>query len=148
MAAHQAPLSLGFSRQEHWSGLPFPSLMLESEVAQLCPTLRDPMDHSLPGSSVHGLFQARILEWGAIAFSTECTNIGYIIWAWRLFKASPAPVFLTCSEVWNHWSRTQAQSLQQMKGSDLYYILESGRRMSPARLLTIEGCGLKKKQGL
>ena len=41
----------------------------ESEVAQLCPTLRDPMDCSLPGSSVHGIFQARVLEWGAIAFS-------------------------------------------------------------------------------
>ena len=41
----------------------------ESEVAQLCPTLRDPMDCSLPGSSIHGIFQARILEWGAIAFS-------------------------------------------------------------------------------
>ena len=41
----------------------------ESEVAQLCPTLRDPMDHSPPGSSVHGIFQARVLEWGAIAFS-------------------------------------------------------------------------------
>ena len=41
----------------------------ESEVAQLCPTLDDPMDCSLPGSSVHGIFQARILEWGAIAFS-------------------------------------------------------------------------------
>ena len=41
----------------------------ESEVAQSCPTLRDPMDCSLPGSSVHGLFQARVLEWGAIAFS-------------------------------------------------------------------------------
>ena len=38
----------------------------ESEVAQLCPTLRDPMDCSLPGSSVHGIFQARVLEWGAI----------------------------------------------------------------------------------
>ena len=36
---------------------------------QLCPTLRDPMDCSLPGSSVHGIFQARVLEWGAIAFS-------------------------------------------------------------------------------
>ena len=35
----------------------------ESEVAQLCPTLRDPMDCSLPGSSVHGIFQARVLEW-------------------------------------------------------------------------------------
>ena len=41
----------------------------ESEVAQSCPTLSDPMDRSLPGSSVHGLFQARVLEWGAIAFS-------------------------------------------------------------------------------
>ena len=39
----------------------------ESEVAQLCPTLRDPMVCSLPGSSVHGIFQARVLEWGAIA---------------------------------------------------------------------------------
>ena len=71
MAAHQATLSLGFSRQEHWSGLPFPSLMRESEseVAQSCPTLSDPMDCILPGSSVHGIFQARVLEWGAIAFS-------------------------------------------------------------------------------
>ena len=41
----------------------------ESEVAQSCPTLRDPMGCSLPGSSVHGIFQARVLEWGAIAFS-------------------------------------------------------------------------------
>ena len=41
----------------------------ESEVAQLCPTLSDAMDCSLPGSSIHGIFQARVLEWGAIAFS-------------------------------------------------------------------------------
>ena len=41
----------------------------KSEVARLCPTLSDPMDCSLPGSSVHGIFQARVLEWGAIAFS-------------------------------------------------------------------------------
>ena len=41
----------------------------ESEVAQSCPTLQDPMDYSLPGSFVHGIFQARVLEWGAIAFS-------------------------------------------------------------------------------
>ena len=41
----------------------------EREVTQSCPTLRDPMDCSLPGSSVHGIFQARVLEWGAIAFS-------------------------------------------------------------------------------
>ena len=41
----------------------------ESEVAQSCPTLSDPMDCSLPCSSIHGIFQARVLEWGAIAFS-------------------------------------------------------------------------------
>ena len=71
-AAHQAPPSLGFSRQEHWSGLPFPSPMRESESedAQSCPTLSDPMDHSLPGSSVHEIFQARVLERGGIAFPT------------------------------------------------------------------------------
>ena len=45
----------------------------ESEVAQSCSTLRDTMDGSLPGSSAHGIFQARVLEWGAIAFSfTAC----------------------------------------------------------------------------
>ena len=43
----------------------------ESEVAQSCPTLSDPMDCSLPGSSIHGIFQARVLEWGAIAFSVK-----------------------------------------------------------------------------
>ena len=73
MAAHQAPPSLGFSRQEHWSGLPFPSPMHESEKwkwsRSVCPIPSDPMDCSPPGSSVHGIFQARVLEWGAIAFS-------------------------------------------------------------------------------
>ena len=126
--AHQVPPSMGFSRQEYWSGLPFPSpgdlpdpgieprspalqadaLTSEppgkpwwlfflffsraavnqslslvgflklcigllytpiSEVAQLCPTVCDVMDCSLPHSSVHGIFQARVLEWVAISFS-------------------------------------------------------------------------------
>ena len=53
----------------------------ESEVAQLCPTLSDPMDCSPPGSSVHGIFQARVLEWGAIAFSK---NSSLWIWIWHL----------------------------------------------------------------
>ena len=121
-AAYQAPPSLGFSRQEHCSGLPFPSPMhesekwkwsrsvvsdswwphglqptrllrpwdfpgkstgvgchfllqymkvkSESEVAQSCPTLGDPMDCSPPGSSVHGIFQARGLEWAATVWLT------------------------------------------------------------------------------
>ena len=70
------------------SGFPFPGILTgkntgmgchlllqcmkvksESEVAQSCPTLGDPMDCSLPGPSIHGIFQASILEWGAIAFS-------------------------------------------------------------------------------
>ena len=47
----------------------------ESEVTQSCPTLRDPMDCSLLGSSVHRIFQARVLEWGAIALTISTTNI-------------------------------------------------------------------------
>ena len=47
----------------------------EREAAQSCPTLLDPMDCSLPGSSVHGIFQARVLEWSAIAFSARADYI-------------------------------------------------------------------------
>ena len=114
--AYQAPQSMGFSRQEYWSGLPFPSpgdlpnpgiepgspalqtdalpseplgkpkalinlIFLTSSpgriinvvsylpLAQSCLTLCDPMDSSLPSSAVHGIFQARILEWAGISFS-------------------------------------------------------------------------------
>ena len=71
MAAHRAPPSRGFSRQEHWIGLPFPSLQCvkvksESEVAQSYLTPSNPMDCSLPGSSVHGIYQAKVLEWVTI----------------------------------------------------------------------------------
>ena len=48
----------------------------ESEVAQSCPTLSDPMDCSLPGSSVHGIFQARVLEWGAIEYYSATKKEG------------------------------------------------------------------------
>ena len=115
-AAYQAPPSVGFSRQEYWSGLPCPAVAAdkslqscptlcnplrrqpsrlprpwdspgkstgvgchfllqcirvksESEVVQSCPTLSDLMDCNLPGSSISGIFQARVLEWAAIAFS-------------------------------------------------------------------------------
>ena len=92
---------MGFFRQEYWSGLPFPPGNLldpgiepkspaladrffttesfgkaPSEVAQLCSTLRDPMDCSPPGSSVHGIFQARILEWVAISYSRDLPDPG------------------------------------------------------------------------
>ena len=96
-AACQTPLSMGFSRQEYWSGMPFPSpgifltqglnlcllicsrfftteaagkpLLLCMWSRSVCPTLCSPIDCSLPGSSVHGIFQARVLEWVAISFS-------------------------------------------------------------------------------
>ena len=61
----------------------------ESEVAQPCPTLSDPMDCSLPGSSVHEIFQARVLEWGAIAFSEQAIlepakyEIRDVKWKWK-----------------------------------------------------------------
>ena len=56
----------------------------ESEVAQSCPTLSDPMDCSLPGSSTHGIFQARVLEWGAIAFSEVYSYHTFNIAGWTL----------------------------------------------------------------
>ena len=51
----------------------------ESEVAESCPTLRDPMDCRLPGSSIHGIFQARVLEWGAIALCQLIDHTGRLI---------------------------------------------------------------------
>ena len=61
----------------------------ESEVAQSCPTLSDLMDCSLPGSSVHGILQARVLEWGAIAFSGAGFS-GHQFWViyWHLLLKS------------------------------------------------------------
>ena len=94
MAAHQAPPSLGFSRQEHWSGLPFPSPMHESEKwkwsRSVVLTLSDPMDCSLPGSSIHGIFQARVLEWGAIVFSEFAV----------IDQSYVKNVFLSLAELW------------------------------------------------
>ena len=57
--------------------LPCIGVKSEREVTQSCLTLRDPMDCSLPGSSIHGIFQARVLEWGAIAFSILCLNLTF-----------------------------------------------------------------------
>ena len=78
----------------------------ESEVAQSCLTLSDPMDCSLPGSSVHGIFQAGVLEWGAIAFSM--TNLDSIFKSRdislptkvRLVKAMVFPVVMNGCESW------------------------------------------------
>jgi len=69
----------------------------ESEVAQSCPTLSDPMDCSPPGSSVHGIFQARVLEWGAIAFSRNYlwwVGIGKYHRNWQILQMRASPTSL------------------------------------------------------
>ena len=72
---------------------------IESEVAQSCPTLSDPMDCSLPGSPIHGIFQARVLEWGAIAFSDNSIHVPYVIkiifYAMQLFVC---PTEIQCNK--------------------------------------------------
>ena len=81
-AAYQVPPSMGFSRQEYWSGLPLPSSSPRAAAAaaaaakslQSCPTLCDPRDGSTPGSPVPGILQARTLEWVAISFSRRSSQ--------------------------------------------------------------------------
>jgi len=73
----------------------------ESEVAQSCPTLSDPVDCILPGSSVHEIFQARVLEWGAIAFSEEPVSAALLFCAalsHSVLSASlqPRGLYVTC----------------------------------------------------
>ena len=79
----------------------------ESEVAQSRPTLSDPMDCSLPGFSVHGILQARVLEWGAIAFSWKNIYFCFIDYAkafdhvdhnklWEILQEMGIPDHLTC----------------------------------------------------
>ena len=62
----------------------------QSEVAQSCLTLSNPMDCSLPGSSIHGIFQARVLEWGAIAFSSHLLQSLLIALRTEISSISPS----------------------------------------------------------
>ena len=67
----------------------------QSEVAQSCPTLSDPMDYSLTGSSAHGIFQARVLEWGSITFS------GSQRWRSSLYSQQKQDQELTVAKIMN-----------------------------------------------
>ena len=85
----------------------------ESEVAQSCPTLSDSMDCSLPGSSIHGIFQARVQEWGAIAFSGLGVLEQYkciVSRFWRL-------------EAWNHGDGRLAFPLQVLRENAFVHLL-------------------------
>ena len=89
----------------------------QSEVTQSCPTLSDPMDYSPPGSSVHGIFQARVLEWGAIAFSTPHPGL----WLYDGSKSHCADTFEVSSYVmiaiifWLQLSHMIRQVLQMLQ---------------------------------
>ena len=96
MAAHQAPRPWDSPGKSTGVGCHFLlqciKVKSESEVAQSCPTLSNPMDCSLPGSSVHGIFQARVLEWIAIAFSGGqiCfSRIWLFVTSWAVARQAP-----------------------------------------------------------
>ena len=82
----------------------------ESEVVQSCPTLRDPMDCSPPGFSAHGIFQVRVLEWGAIAFSNNVILLRHKKeWGWVICSEVGEPK-VCCSESVQFSSVTQSCS--------------------------------------
>ena len=116
----------------------------ESEVAQSCPTLRDPMDCSLPGSSAYGIFQARVLEWGAIAFELQPSLVAWIvknllamweIWVRSLRQEDPLEKEMATNSSTLAWKipwtedpgRLQSMGLQEehnKKMKNLYYFTE------------------------
>ena len=93
----------------------------EREVAQSCPTCSYPMDCSLPGSSVHGIFQARILEWVAIAFSDNLPQGLAIHWILMQLLNSPGGFYHTAGSLF--WSTLKM--LTHTEGHKLFLILVS-----------------------
>ena len=144
MAAHQAPPSLGFSKQEHWSGLPFPSPMHESEneseVTQSCLTLSDPMDCSLPGCSIHGIFQANL---DSILKSRDITLPTKV----HLVKAMVFPVVMYGCESWTI-KKAEHKTIDAFElwcwRRLLKRVLWTARRSNQSNLKEISpGCSLK-----
>ena len=82
----------------------------ESEVTQSCPTPSDPMDCSPPGPSVHGIFQARVLEWGAIAFSVSLSSESNLATAWWFLLSHSCPKLIPGPSIW-----TQDQVAKDLK---------------------------------
>ena len=105
----------------------FLPLQWTSEVAQSCPTLCDPMDCSLPGSSIHGIFQARVLEWVAISFSRgssqpeDRTQVSHI--AGRRFAVWATRESLFLSTDWNSFHTSRLKSNATSPRSPLMMVL-------------------------
>ena len=119
----------------------------ESEFTQSCPTLSDPMDCSLPGSSIHGIFQARVLEWGAIAFSASKASLGKILlqnhselrgqnsvpWSFRIQDFS----FMVSVSLWPHSALTACSQVLGTWGSQYSYILKAKKALQENNIKTI-----------
>ena len=134
-AAHQTPPSLGFSRQEHWSGLPFPSPMHESENVKLLSRvqhLATPWTAAYQAPQSMGVFQARVLEWVAIAFSIF--NAFYNLSATNFPSLIPSitllwPSTTTRESIWpflERWLRGTGAKLTT-------YPMSKGKGEAPAR---------------
>ena len=86
----------------------------ESEVTQSCPTLCDPMDYSLPGSAIHGIFQARVLEWIAISFSRGSSRPSIQTWvsriAGRCFTSEPPGKLLYLQKIKKIFAKEKEKS--------------------------------------
>ena len=98
--------------------LPCMKVESESEVAQSCPTLSNPRDCSLPGSSAHGIFQARVLEWGAIAFSENLNK-----------TSVTTPMLCVFLSVNQHLFWSMVQSLIRMMWTDKIRNIEKMKTM-------------------
>ena len=112
--AYQGPPSMGFSRQEYWSGVPSPSPISYTAAAakslQSCPTLCNPIDGSPAGSPVPGILQARTLEWVAISFSNAwkgkvkvklLSRVRLLATPWTAAHQAPPSVGFSRQEYWN-----------------------------------------------
>ena len=132
----------------------------ESEVAQSCATLSDPMDCSLPGSSVYGIFQARVLEWGAIAFSVGLNSVDLfyvdlflMFWSFEIFLVSSLSVTLSSLSLFLSPPTLSGISVGFISKTGLEYICSCFHRLRSSHpgtcsLLTGLFCGGADSPGL
>ena len=90
----------------------------ESEVAESCLTLSDPMDCSLPGSSISGIFQARVLEWGAIAFSKSLSHVQVFVTPWAVACQAPLSIVILPARILE-WVPISSPGMLSIQGLNL-----------------------------
>ena len=112
----------------------------ESEVAQSYPTLSDLMDCSLPGSSIHGIFQARVLKWGAIAFSVHVSSPPYYILSLNSLHPVPSFVFIFFSKTRQNSPRPEIISCASLSSTWLAAGCSGGIHPAICRPFIIQPC--------